>query len=138
MNPDHRTCRGIEANETFSINVPSVDMVTITDYCGIYSGDEVDKSDLFEVFAGELDLAPMIASCRLTAECRLVESVPFKIDTVYMGELMSVHADEQVLENNKPVWNMIQPFLFTFPDARYRGLGEEVARAWKVGKDFAK
>ena len=48
----------------FSINLPSVDMVEITDYTGIVSGKDVDKSILFEVFYGKLKAAPMISQVR--------------------------------------------------------------------------
>ena len=44
----------------FSINVPSADMVAVTDYTGLVSGRNVDKSNLFTAFYGSLAAAPMI------------------------------------------------------------------------------
>ncbi len=35
----------------FSVNIPA-EMVEIVDYCGLVSGNHVDKSDLFETFTG--------------------------------------------------------------------------------------
>ena len=49
-----KTSIGIEENSTFSVNVPSTDMVAITDYVGIYSGHSMDKSALFDTFYGQL------------------------------------------------------------------------------------
>jgi len=56
--------------------------VEATDWCGLHSGKRTDKSKVFETFAGELENAPMIKACRLTAECRLVKTVEFPVDTV--------------------------------------------------------
>jgi flavin reductase (DIM6/NTAB) family NADH-FMN oxidoreductase RutF len=43
----HYSNIGIKEKGTFSINIPSEDMVEETDYCGIFSGKEVDKSTIF-------------------------------------------------------------------------------------------
>ncbi|NIV10467.1 MAG: flavin reductase family protein, partial [Aliifodinibius sp.] len=51
---NHHTVRGIKESEAFSVNIPSVSMVKITDYCGIVSGRKVDKSNLFKPFYGQL------------------------------------------------------------------------------------
>ena len=37
MNKAHHTNQGIKENGTFSVNIPSVDLVEKTDYCGLVS-----------------------------------------------------------------------------------------------------
>ena len=56
------TLKGIRQNETFSVNIPSADMVRKADYCGITSGSKVNKVEAcqFEVFYGKLGNAPLI------------------------------------------------------------------------------
>ena len=71
----------MEENGVFSINLPSVEMVEATDYCGVVSGHKVDKSGLFKVFYGKLETAPMIEECRLNMECKLVQKVALGVDT---------------------------------------------------------
>ena len=56
----HYTNPGIKENKTFSVCLPSEDMAEITDYCGIVSGNKTDKSEIFDLFYGELKTAPMI------------------------------------------------------------------------------
>jgi flavin reductase (DIM6/NTAB) family NADH-FMN oxidoreductase RutF len=135
LSPKHRTCRGLEETRVFSINVPTVEQVEITDHCGLVSGDNVDKSGLFDVSAGSLG-APLIAECPITAECRLLSSTPLDVDTVYLGEIVSVQADESVLTDGDLDWSKVRPLLFTFPKGNYWRFGEHVARAWSVGKGF--
>ena len=71
MSKSHFTRRGIDENRTFSINIPSSSMTDVVDYCGLHSGSSVDKSNLFEVFYGKLETAPLVAECPLNMECRL-------------------------------------------------------------------
>ena len=40
INKVHHTSEGINENKTFSINFPSEEMITETDYCGLVSGKE--------------------------------------------------------------------------------------------------
>ena len=48
----HYTNVGIKENGTFSVNIPSIELVKETDYCGIISGKNADKAGLFEIFFG--------------------------------------------------------------------------------------
>ena len=138
LNPTHYTCEGIMANGTFSLNLPGPDLVEATDWCGLKSGKKHDKTRIFETFTGEVKTAPMIQACRLTAECRVVKTVPFEVDTVFFGEVVSIYMDSTATTDSTPDWKKVNPLLFTFPDKGYWQLGDHVAEAWKVGKDFMK
>lgn len=134
LSPKHHTCKGIAGNGVFSINLPHAGIVDETDWCGIVSGEKRDKSGRFETFTGKTPLAPMISACRLTAECKVVKTVEFEMDTVYFGEIINVHVDATALVDGKPDWTAIAPLLFTFPDSGYWNLGAYVAKAWSTGK----
>ncbi len=136
LNPKHYTCRGIEQNEAFSLNIPGPELVEATDWCGLRSGQRVDKSKVFETFEGELSGVPLIEKCRMNIECNVKHVVPLAVDTVYFGEVVAVHADEEVLVDGNPDWQKISPLIFTFPDKAYWKLGEYVAPAWEAGKKF--
>lgn len=49
MDKSHYTNKGIKDNQVFSINLPSVDLVEKVDYCGLVSGNSVDKSQVLSV-----------------------------------------------------------------------------------------
>ncbi|MFC1897894.1 flavin reductase family protein, partial [Chloroflexota bacterium] len=68
------TLKGILENRTFSVNIPSVNLVKEADYCGIVSGTKADKvKDCnFNVFYGKLTTAPMIEQCEINMECSVV------------------------------------------------------------------
>ena len=118
----------------FSVNVPTVHMVEITDYTGLVSGKRVDKSDLFEVFYGELKSAPMIAECPLTMACKLVETVDLPTNYLFIGEIVGAYSEERFLSDGIPDIEKMNPFMLTMPDNRFWSLGECVGRAWRDGK----
>ena len=134
LNKRHYTPGGIRENGTFSVNVPGVDLVEKTDYCGIVSGRDSDKSGLFEVFYGELETAPMITECPICIECRLVDIVELPTNLLVLGEIVGAYTEEKYLTEGKPDMLKMNPILLTMPGNNYLALGDHVADAWSVGK----
>ena len=130
----HHTPKGIAETKTFSVNIPSSDLLEKTDYCGLVSGEKVDKSRVFDVFFGVLKTAPMIKECPVSLECRLVQTVPLPTNSLYIGEIVGVYADGRVIKDNKPDFPEIDPLFLTMPDNRYWTLGKYAGDAWNAWK----
>ncbi|MDD1681916.1 MAG: flavin reductase family protein [Methanoregula sp.] len=130
----HYTPKGMKESKTFSVNIPSSDLLEKTDYCGLVSGEKTDKSKVFEVFYGSLKTAPMIRECPVSLECRLVQIVPLPTNSLYIGEIMEVYADGRVIKDKKPDFPGIDPLFLTMPDNRYWTLGKYAGNAWSAGK----
>ena len=136
VNKGHASNIAIRQTGEFSVNVPSVDMVAITDYCGIVSGKTVDKSRIFEIFYGELKAAPMITVCPLNMECKLTQTIDLPTNSFFIGEICNIYSEEKYLSSNKPDVKKMKPFLLTMPDNRFWAVGEQVGTAWKDGLKF--
>jgi len=136
LNKVRHTGVGIQEHKTFSVNIPGTDLVVETDYCGIVSGKEVDKSALFQVFYGELKTAPMIQQCPLCIECKLIQSVSLPTHNLFIGEVEGAYTEERYLTDGKPDMHKMKPFLFIRPDGTYWTLGEKVGEAYQIGKQF--
>ena len=134
MNKRHYTNAGIIENGTFSVNLPSVEMVEKTDYCGLVSGRDVDKAALFETFYGALGTAPMIAECPISMECRVVKTVDMDTHDVFIGEIVETYCDEACLEDGVVDFARVQPILFVMNDRGYWRIGDRFAKAWQAGK----
>lgn len=130
----HHTNQGIEKEKVFSVNIPDVSLLEKTDYCGLVSGKKTDKSQLFQVYHGELAAAPLIGECPLAMACRLVEQVKLPSNTLYIGEIVEAFSEERYLTDGKPDIAKIKPFTLTMPDNGYWGVGERLGGAWSVGK----
>jgi flavin reductase (DIM6/NTAB) family NADH-FMN oxidoreductase RutF len=138
LNQRHYTPVGIQEAQTFSVNIPSVDLVAETDYCGLVSGRAADKSGVFELFYGELETAPMIKTCPVCMECRLWDVVTLPTHYLVLGEVVAVYSDPACLTDGKPDIRKLKPFVLTMPDNRYWAVGEQIGRAWSVGKELEK
>jgi flavin reductase (DIM6/NTAB) family NADH-FMN oxidoreductase RutF len=134
VNKNHSSHKAIFDTGEFSVNLPTVDMVEKTDYVGLVSGKHVDKSDLFEVFYGELKSAPMISECPLTIECKLSQTVDLPTHAFFIAEIINIYTEDEILSEGKPDMKKIRPFLLTMPDNNYWAIGENIGKAWSVGK----
>jgi flavin reductase (DIM6/NTAB) family NADH-FMN oxidoreductase RutF len=133
---------GIEENGTFSVNQPSAALVRELDYCGLKSGRDTNKAGLFDTFYGELGTAPMIRECPVNIECRVVQSLRRPVHAVYLGEVVAVHVNEDVLRNGTLSLPDVDPVFFA-PDPRegkhvhsYWGLGKRLGAAFEIGKEL--
>ena len=136
LGKNHHTNKGIQYNKSFSVNIPSVDLIKETDYCGIVSGKTTDKSELFEVFYGDLKTAPMIKQCPLCLECKVINTVEMQADILFIGEMISAYSEDKYLTQGYPDIQKIKPFILTMPDNNYWLLGEKIGQAWAIGKQF--
>lgn len=136
VNKSHYTPQGIKENGSFSINFPSAEMVRETDYCGLVSGEKIDKSGLFEVFYGELETTPMIKECTLNLECRLAETLEFPTNSFFVGEIIAAYSEESYLTQGELDIKKMEPLLLTMPDNSYWTVGDYAGAAWKIGKSL--
>ena len=136
MSKRHYTNQGIKKNETFSINVPTNDMVVVTDYCGLTSGSNIDKSKEFDLFYGDLKTAPMIKECVLNIECKLINTIEFQKTEFFIGEIVEIYSTEKYMSEKIPDAKNFDSFVFLMPNGPYRKIGKELAEAYKVGKNY--
>ncbi len=130
--------KGIRQNQTFSVNIPSRDMVKETDYCGLISGAKTDKvADCnFKVFYGKTHHAPLLEQCPINLECEVRHMLYMGSHTLVIGEVMETHVSEDCLTEGKPDINKVKPFAFILPN--YHAIGEAFADAFKIGREIKK
>jgi len=130
----HYSNAGILENRTFSICLPSEDLMVETDYCGIMTGKKTDKASLFDLFYGELKTAPMIRQCPVNMELKLHDVLDFASHEIFVGELVQTHADDRVLTDGKIDIAKLRPLLFDMASMHYWRLGPPAGKCWNVGK----
>jgi flavin reductase (DIM6/NTAB) family NADH-FMN oxidoreductase RutF len=121
---------GIHESKTFSVNVPSEDLLPETNICGSKSGRDVDKSTLFDTFYGELKTAPMIQRCPITIECEVAEILDYDPNEGIIGRVVKSYADPQYLTDGKLDWRKVHPIIWaTGGDFNYYRLGQRIEQA---------
>jgi flavin reductase (DIM6/NTAB) family NADH-FMN oxidoreductase RutF len=135
LNKKHYTPQGIRQHGQFSVNIPSRYLMVETDYVGLVSGRNTDKSEVFEVFYGDLPQAPMIAQCPVTMECRLHSTIDFASHDIFIGEIVATHAEPEVLGEGGCIDVVkVAPLLFDMGSRSYYDLGSPLGGCWSVGK----
>ncbi len=130
----HHTNLAIEQSKTFSVNYPGVELIEKVDFCGTVSGENVDKSEVFDIFYGELKTAPMIKECPVTMECKVVDVVDMESSTMYFGSVEGAYSEESVMTDGKIDIKKLNPYLWTTPDEQYWAVGENLGATRNVGK----
>ncbi len=138
LTASHYTTGGIARNKTFSVNFPGTDLMAITDYCGVVSGRNADKSALFTNFYGALGTAPMIMECPVNLECRVEKDLRMHGRAIFIGRVIHVHADEScVVETNgrKGLAGIpaLDPLLYALDNVYYK-CGPAIGTGYSEGK----
>ncbi len=120
---------GIQKNKTFSVNIPSENLIREVNFCGSKSGRDVDKSKLFDTFYGELKNAPMIRQCPLNMECRVTDILDYNPNEGIIGRVVKSYVDIGLLKDS--VVNMKKARLIVWTiggDFSYYRVGERIVQ----------
>lgn len=132
MRPNRRTAKSIIQNKEFSICFPSKDLVRKTDYVGMVSADNKDKSDVFKVEYADLLRAPLIKEAGLCLECKFVEKMDFPSNTFIVGEIVGAWCKKEFVMGDAIDFVKMRSFFLTMPDNKYWGFGRSYGNAWEV------
>jgi flavin reductase (DIM6/NTAB) family NADH-FMN oxidoreductase RutF len=134
--------KGIRQNMTFSVNMPSAEMVKEADYCGSVSGAETDKAKdcNFKVFYGKLDTAPLIEGCPVSMECEVYKIIPVGEQVLVIGKVIESYVSEECFTNGIPDVSKIDPIClctFTENSEGYYRVGDYLG-TWGIGEALKK
>ena len=113
----------------FVMNLTTEELAFATDYCGVVSGRDVDKfkkMGLTKLPAGEV-CAPLIAESPVNIECRVVEEKPLGVHTMFLAEVLAVHADEKYMDE-KGKFDLTKANPIVYSHGEYYGLGEKIGK----------
>jgi len=133
------TRKGIMQNLSFSVNVPSIDLVKETDYCGTVSGSKVDKVKVchFEVFYGKLGNAPLIEQCPINLECKVVHILDLGSHSLFVGRIEETHVSDCCLTDGEQDVTKIRPLIYARDPARqYFSFGHVIGKAYSIGQEL--
>ena len=134
---EKKTLKNIKAKKEFTVSYATKDTMAISDYFGLFSGNNINKIEEAEVTvlkAENVD-APLIAEYPLTAECKVLEMNETDIGEMHIiGEIVNISADESILdeEGNISV-DKLQPIIYDSIGKTYRVVGEVVGTAFEDG-----
>jgi flavin reductase (DIM6/NTAB) family NADH-FMN oxidoreductase RutF len=132
------TYENLEARPAFTLNVPRRSAAEGVDYLGLVSGrkdpDKVARAG-FEVASASVVEAPILVSCPVSLECRVVERLALGSHTWFVGQVMETQVDETLVGPDGTVdVGALDPLIFCTSSRNYHCLGAPVAKAFSVGR----
>lgn len=126
----------IVERKAFTISIPSENLAKQADHCGMVSGLTTDKFAEARLTAVRSDLvdAPYVKECPLIAECKLVHTFELGLHTQFVGEVMDVKADKEVLKAGSLDILKVKPLIFTPDTQEYYGVGKFIGKAFSIGE----
>lgn len=119
--------------EAFTVNIPSETHLAAADHAGVVSGRTVDKFETAGLAVLRLESvdAPGVDDFPLVLACRLSRTVEVGLHTQFIGEIVDVLADEDVLAGNGlPDITRVRPLLYATGNKAYFGVGPEKGKAF--------
>ncbi len=131
------TYGAIVEREAFTISIPSETHAKETDYFGLVSGAEEDKFAATGLTAvgSELVDAPYVGEFPLVLECKLIQAIELGVHTQFVGQIVDVKADEDVLaKGDVPDIERLRPIAFAPGTNSYHGVCRSLGKAYSIGK----
>lgn len=130
----------IKQSGAFTVNIPSEKYLKEADFVGIVSGKECDKFKETGLTAEKSERvnAPIIKEFPYALECNLTRQVELGSHTMFIGEIVGIIADSEVLNPNQlPDIEKVRPMLFgSFGSMAYYAVGDKLGDAFSVGKNM--
>ena len=127
------------ARQAFTISVPSEAHVREADYLGMATGKDVNKfaATRLTPVASDLVDAPYVKEFPLILECRVIHTLEIGLHTLFIGEILDVKADENVLgDKGFPDIEKARPIIFGPEIRTYHGIGKSLGQAFAIGRDL--
>jgi flavin reductase (DIM6/NTAB) family NADH-FMN oxidoreductase RutF len=122
----------VQMRKAFTIGIPSEDQWKVTDHVGIVSGRTTLKFKTTGLTSKRSELvdAPYVEEFPMTLECKLFETHDLGLHTQYIGEILNVMVDEEILDENENVdIEKLRPIIFSPGASVYHGVGQLLGKA---------
>lgn len=102
VRPSRYSYNMIKETGEFVINLTTEEMAKATDYCGVTSGRDVDKFQRCGLHKEEADEVnvPMLVESPVNIECRVREVHEYGSHTMFVADVICVHADEKYMNES--------------------------------------
>jgi flavin reductase (DIM6/NTAB) family NADH-FMN oxidoreductase RutF len=125
--------------KAFTLSIPSDHFVRQADYFGLVSGRNTDKFAATKLtpVKSKLVNAPYVKEFPLVLECKVVDITELGMHTQFVGEVLDVKADEEVLGQDGAVRiEALRPLIYAPDTQEYYGVGKLVEKVFSAGKSI--
>jgi flavin reductase (DIM6/NTAB) family NADH-FMN oxidoreductase RutF len=116
-------------NGEFVIHLASEDLAPAVDFCGMYTGEKVDKFEkcaLTKVKSTYVS-CPTVEECPVAIECRVREVKNMGSHDVFFADILGVTVDEKLFDENGKI-HLEWAHLIAYMHGEYFALGKKIGK----------
>ena len=113
----------------FVINLTNKDLVYATDWCGVKTGEKVDKFKEMNLTKGKAQFVkcPLIEESPVSIECRVKEIKELGSHNMIIAEVLSIDADEKYIDE-KGAFDISKCNLIAYSNGKYYSMGKQIGK----------
>ena len=129
VRPSRYSYNMIKESGEFVINLTNKDLAYATDWCGVKSGEKVDKFKEMKLTKERAQFvkSPMIKESPVSVECKVKEIRELGTHHMFVAEVLAINADEKYI-NEKGAFDISKCDLIAYSNGNYYTLGKKIGR----------
>ena len=138
VRPERHSHKMIMETGEFVINLTTEKLAKATDYCGVKSGNTVDKFEEMNLTREKAQKvkAPLIAESPVNIECKVRESKNLGSHTMFIADVIAVTVDDKYM-NSTGKFDLNKSDLLVYSHGEYFGLGDKIGKfGYSVDKKY--
>lgn len=129
VRPSRYSYNIIKENGEFVINLTNKDLAYATDWCGVKTGEKVDKFKEMHLTKEKAKYVkcPMIKESPVSVECKVKEIKELGSHHMFIAEVLGINADEKYIDE-KGAFDISKCDLIAYSNGNYYSLGKKIGR----------
>ena len=129
VRPSRYSYNLIKEKGEFVINLTTKDLAYATDWCGVKTGEKVDKFKEMKLTKEKAKFVkcPMIKESPVSVECKVKEVRELGSHHLFVAEVLAINADEKYIDE-KGAFDISKCDLIAYSNGNYYSLGKKIGR----------
>ena len=129
VRPNRYSYNIIKKQKEFVINLTTNKLSYATDFCGVKSGEKVDKFKEMHLHKEKANYVkcPMIKESPVSIECKVIEEKNLGSHTMFIAEVLAINTDEKYI-NEKGTFDISKCNLIAYANGGYYSMGKKLGK----------
>lgn len=129
VRPERYSHKLLMENGEFVIHLTSEELAPIVDYCGMYTGEKVDKFEKCNLTKVDSTYVkcPTVKECPLAIECRVREVKSLGSHDVFFADILGVSVDDSLFDDTGKI-HLEWAHLIAYMHGEYFALGKKIGK----------
>ncbi len=129
VRPSRYSYNIIKENGEFVINLTTKDLAYATDWCGVKTGEKVDKFKEMGLTKEKANFVkcPLIKESPVSIECKVKEIKKLGTHDMFMAEILAINADEKYIDE-KGAFDISKCDLIAYSNGKYYSMGKKIGK----------